>query len=138
MRRKLDEWPRTVILVPFGLFFVLFGLYGLLGAEVTCGGEPMSADDRCVQHANDDGESLLTPEQMTALPTAPRGVELSPQFTELYADIASIPEWAGRSRDQQRARDAQNNRVIVVLGLIATGVGVGSVYVKRWWLRRKA
>ncbi|MHC3002949.1 hypothetical protein [Gordonia metallireducens] len=138
MRRKLDEWPRTVILVPFGVFFILFGLYGLLSSDVTCGDEPMSADDRCVQHADDDGESLLTPEQLAALPTAPRGVELSPQFTEMYADIASLPEWAGRSRDEQRARDAQNNRVIVVLGLIATGVGFGSIYIKRWWLRRRA
>ncbi|MCZ4578270.1 hypothetical protein O4158_03995 [Gordonia amicalis] len=138
MRQKLIDWPKSVVFIPFGIVIAAIGLLGLLDAEVSCGEQSMSRDDRCVQHADDDGESILAAEHLASLPQRPPGVELSPGVEEVYADIASVPEWAGRSFDEQRDRNTHNHRVIVILGVVTTALGVISVYVKKWWLRRKA
>lgn len=137
MKRKLAEWPKTVVFVPFGIFILCVGLYGLLDTDVTCGGEPMIATDRCLDHTEGDGESILRQDRFDALPQRPRGIELPPQLEDTYATMAGLHEWAGRSRDGQRARDNHANRVIVILGVVTTGAGVASVYIAAWWRRRK-
>ncbi|MEE4025876.1 hypothetical protein V1Y59_22525 [Gordonia sp. PKS22-38] len=125
-RLRFGVW----ILLITATISLVVGLYGLSDASSDCGGETMSADDRCLDTA-DGGEELITPSDFPPVPDP--SVDVAALAPGDKIPMISFPD-VGRTMDEQAAANRESAEALFWIGLAIWSVAAcyGLWRLARW------